>query len=136
MDWLALGIMIVGGLGLLLMGIIHPAGMPLPAPIVSIVFGVAGIGTGLRDLQRFVKPPADKNSWLYAHIVGMLASYIATLTAFSATNFRFLPTAVAWLWPTAVWVPVIFLWVGYYRKKFAKTGSTFNLGAEISSNPT
>jgi hypothetical protein len=119
-DWIAVALMILGGIGLLTMGLLHSANLPLPAPIVSIVFGIAGITTGLQDLYRFLKPPTDKNWWWFTHMSGMLASYIATLTAFSATNFRFLPTAVAWLWPTVIGVPVISVWVRYYRRRFRR----------------
>ena len=49
---------------------------------------------------------------------GMLGSYIAAVSAFSAVNFHFLPPAIRWLWPSVIGVPAIFIWIGYYRRKF------------------
>jgi hypothetical protein len=53
---------------------------------------------------------------------GMLASYIATVTAFSVVNFTALPTTVRWLWPTAVGIPLIVVWIRYYRVRFRRRG--------------
>jgi hypothetical protein len=50
----------------------------------------------------------------------MLGSYIATVSAFSAVNFQFLPVVVRWLWPSIVGVPGIFLWMSYYKAKFSR----------------
>ena len=49
---------------------------------------------------------------------GMIGSYIAAVSAFSVVNFHFLPPAVRWLWPSAIGVPAILLWIRYYRQKF------------------
>jgi hypothetical protein len=53
----------------------------------------------------------------------MLGSYIATVSAFSAVNFHFLPMVIRWLWPSIIGIPGIFLWIGYYRKKFTRSPS-------------
>ena len=50
-----------------------------------------------------------------------------------------LPTAVRWLWPSAIGVPGIFIWVGYYRRRFdrkgkpaeAAQGDEFRSGGEV-----
>lgn len=54
----------------------------------------------------------------------MLGSYIAAVSAFSVVNFTFLPPIVRWLWPTAVGVPAILLWVNHYQKKFRRGTAT------------
>jgi hypothetical protein len=51
----------------------------------------------------------------------MMAAYIATVTAFSAVNFHFLPPVARWLWPSVVGTLGILVWVRYYRKKFYGT---------------
>jgi hypothetical protein len=38
-------------------------------------------------------------------------------------NFHFLPVVIRWLWPSAIGIPGIFLWIGYYRKKFTRSPS-------------
>jgi hypothetical protein len=53
---------------------------------------------------------------------GVIVSYIAAVSAFSVVNLHFLPTAVRWLWPSAIGVPGIFLWISYYQRKFARVG--------------
>jgi hypothetical protein len=55
-------------------------------------------------------------------MVGMVASYIAALSAFSAVNLNFdwLPTAIQWLWPTILGTPLLSRWVRSYKQKFGK----------------
>jgi hypothetical protein len=59
----------------------------------------------------------------------MVGAYIATVSAFSVVNFTFLPPMVRWLWPTAVGVPLIFIWIRSYRRRFARRART--AGASI-----
>jgi uncharacterized membrane protein len=119
-DWFAALTALLGSMGLLALGI-HPlATVALPAPVVSIAFGLLGILVAGMDLKDFLRPPQDRNAWWYGHMGGMLGSYIATVSAFSAVNFHFLPTAVRWLWPSIIGVPGIFIWIGYYRRKFTR----------------
>lgn len=120
-DWIAAATSLAGSLGLLLLGI-HPlAGVPLPAPAVSIAFGALGILIAGSDIWKFLRPPSDRNDWWYSHMAGMLASYIATLSAFSAVNFHFLPVVVRWLWPSVLGTPAIFIWIAYYKRRFNRS---------------
>lgn len=123
-DWIAAVIMLTGSLGLVGVGIHPPAHQFLPAPAVSIVFGLIGAAVGAGDIWRFLHPPTDRNAWWYAHMGGMIGSYIATVGAFSAVNFYFLPILVRWLWSTAIGVPAISIWIAYYRRKFAGKDAT------------
>jgi hypothetical protein len=123
MDWVAALIALAGSLGLVALGI-HPlAGEFLPAPAISITFGLFGIGISGIDIWKFFQPQSDRNAWWYSHMGGMLGSYIATVSAFSAVNFQFLPIVIRWLWPSAIGIPGIILWIGYYRKKFSRSPS-------------
>jgi uncharacterized membrane protein len=128
-DWFAAIAALLGSVGLVALGI-HPlANAPLPAPVVSIAFGVLGIFIAGTDIKEFLHPAQDRNAWWYGHMGGMLGSYIATVSAFSAVNFHFLPTALRWLWPSIVGVPGIFIWIGYYRKKFTRKPKAASLAA-------
>ena len=49
----------------------------------------------------------------------MLGAYAATVTAFSAVNFGFLPPIVRWLWPTILMLPVIAYNINKYQRKGA-----------------
>src|SRR5207247_2138905 len=88
--------------------------------MVPVVFGVFGVVLAGLDFWRFGWPPADRHAWWFAHMRGMLGSYIATVTAFSVVNFTFLPTAVRWLWPIVVGTPLIAAWITYYRLRFRR----------------
>jgi uncharacterized membrane protein len=100
-------------------GIIMVAGHPIS--IVSVVFGLLGIRLGTNSIQGFLKCPKTKMFWWFAHMQGMIASYIAAMTAFSAVNLSHWFGAAwwVWLWPTLIGVPTIALWTRYYEKKFA-----------------
>jgi hypothetical protein len=128
-DWLAAIVTVLSSLLLFLMGFLRPALMGVgvvqiaghSVSIVSIVFGLIGIRLGSRSLSDFVKPPQEKMFWWFAHMQGMIGSYIAAMTAFSAVNLShwYGPAWWVWLWPTIVGVPAISLWTAYYKKKFA-----------------
>ncbi|KAA3603922.1 MAG: DUF2306 domain-containing protein [Calditrichaeota bacterium] len=85
---------------------------------IAIVFGIVGIQTVYSNSKLFWKKPTDPKHWFYSHIGGMVGSYIATVSAFSATNFYFLPTVLRWLWPTILGVPLIIFWIKHYKNKF------------------
>ena len=134
MDWIAALVTLTGSLGLVVLGI-HPlAGGFLPAPAVSIAFGLTGLTIAIIDILKFVRPPLDPKAWWYGHMGGMLGSYVAAVSAFSAVNFQFLPTVVRWLWPSAVGVPGILIWIALYRRKFNRPTKPVNLpaGKEVS----
>ncbi len=120
LDWFAAVLAVLGSVGLIVIGIVPFPGVALPAPAVSLAFGILGVLFAGSNIMRFLHPPDDRNVWRYLHIGGMLGSYIATVSAFSAVNFGFLPPAVRWLWPSVVGVPAIFLWINRYRNQ-AKT---------------
>jgi uncharacterized membrane protein len=128
-DWLAAVITILSSFLLFLMGFLKPELMGVgviqvaghPVSIVSVVFGIIGMRMGQASIAGFLKPPTEKMFWWFAHMQGMMGSYIAALTAFSAVNLtRWFGAAWwVWLWPTIVGVPVITLWTSYYKKRFA-----------------
>jgi uncharacterized membrane protein len=127
-DWLAAIVTVLSSLLLFLMGFLRPALMGVgvvqiaghTVSIVSIVFGLIGVRLGLASIFRFSKQPTEKMFWWFHHMQGMIASYIAAMTAFSAVNLGpFFGNAWwVWLWPTIVGVPAISIWTAYYKKKF------------------
>ncbi len=90
------------------------------AGAAAVVFGLLGAILAARDLRTFIHPPSDRHSWWFFHMGNMLGAYIATVSAFSVTNFEFLPPAVRWMWPTVVGVPAIFFWIGRYQRKLKR----------------
>ncbi len=85
---------------------------------VAIVFGFIGISNIYQDIRKFRNPPKEKMSWFFDHFNGFVGGYIATVTAFSATNMTFLPSILCWLWPTIVIVPFMVYWNRKFKKKF------------------
>ena len=100
--------------------------------IVPIVFGAIGLLLAGRDFAQFRRPPTDPHWWWYSHMRNMLAAYIATVSAFSVVNLTFLPPVIRWLWPTVIGTVGIFVWIGYYRRKFERRSH----GAPVVQSPT
>jgi uncharacterized membrane protein len=128
-DWLAAVVTVLSSLLLFLMGFLRPELMQVgvvriagqTVSIVSIVFGIIGMRMGLGSIHGFIKPSGEKMFWWFGHMQGMIASYIAAMTAFSAVNLtRWFGAAWwVWLWPTIVGAPAIAIWTTYYKKKFS-----------------
>jgi hypothetical protein len=99
--------------------------------VIAIVLGALGMLIAGRSLATFSRPPEEKQFWWYLHMRGMIASYIAALTAFVVVNLvpRFGNTWWLWLGPAIVGVPGIFVWQQYYRTKFRKKGSIEKVAA-------
>jgi uncharacterized membrane protein len=122
-DWSMAILCAAAGTALVILGTVKPAELWRVISPVAIALGGACVINAAQDLYRFSRPPADKNFWWYSHMTGMLASYIAAMTAFLVNNARHLhfpgPIWLWWLLPTFVGVPAISIWTRYYRRKFA-----------------
>lgn len=119
LDWAAAVGTAAASAALILLGILQPGPVWVRLGMVAVVFGVVGLALSGLDLRRFARPSTDRNAWWFAHMAGMLGSYLAAVSAFSVVNFTFLPTTVRWLWPTLVGTPLIVLWITYYKRRFA-----------------
>ena len=120
-DWFAAIFTFMASTLLFLFGLFKPPVVGHMG-VVSVVFGAIGMFLGFSDLRTFWQPPADKNFWWFSHMGGMIGSYIAALTAFSAVTLsRFLGSSLlVWLWPTAIGVPGLIVWIIYYKRKFSR----------------
>ena len=121
LDWAAALVTFAVSAVLVVLGLVRPGPSWQRLGIVPVVFGALGMILAGLDIGKFVRPSADRNAWWFAHMGGMLGSYIATVLAFSVVNFTFLPIAVRWLWPTVIGTPLIAVWVAYYRVRFRRT---------------
>jgi uncharacterized membrane protein len=117
-DWVGAGLMFITGVVLIVLGAVQPTRVWATLSTVAIAFGITAVFFGIRDMLSFVRTPKDRRFWWYNHMGGMIGSYIAAVSAFSVVNFKFLPTAVRWLWPSAIGIPAILLGIRYYRRKF------------------
>lgn len=124
MDWIGAVLVFGAGVTLIALGLLKPTLTWARMAPMALVFGGIGVIFGVKDGWRFLHPPKDKNFWWYEHMGGMIGSYIAAVSAFSAVNFHFLAPVVRWLWPTLIGTPLIMIWVRYYRRKFARATET------------
>ena len=116
-DWAVTLAMVAVMLGMLAYGLARVvSGQSFFIPLV--VFGIIGLGIVGRDLQQLIRPPADPHAWFFGHMIGMNASAIAAMSAFSVTNFKFLAPVPRILWPAGVGVPLLLLWVRSYKRRF------------------
>jgi len=105
----------VAALGLAVFGSTLGYGL-LTGNAAAAVFGAIGAMLAGRQLVAFRRAGAwAPEQWLRNHISGFMGSYIAAVSAFSATSLRFIPFPYNFLWPTLVGVPIIFWW--QYRIK-------------------
>ena len=118
-DWVGAGLALAAGSGMIAMGILQ-RGQIGSFSIVLYALGSICFGSGVRSMYQFFRPPTARAAWLFAHFGNMLAAYIATVTAFSAVNLRFIdPVWLRWLWPTVLGTLVITYYTRRYKRKLA-----------------
>jgi uncharacterized membrane protein len=122
-DWAAALVTFAASAGLAWVGYFRPRLVP-GTGVIAVIFGVLGMVIAGRSLATVLWPPEEKQFWWYLHMRGMIASYIATVTAFVVVNLvpRFGNTWWLWLGPVMVGVPALLIWQRYYRGKFQKQG--------------
>ncbi|OWP62514.1 hypothetical protein CDA63_14055 [Hymenobacter amundsenii] len=114
-DWASVSLGLLVFAGTLGYGLWHQ-----PFNLAMVVFGAIGVFITLRQLQGFRRPgPWPAGQWLRNHISGFVGSYIAAVSAFSATSLTFIAFPLNFLWPTLVLVPLL-LWL--QRHNVPKTG--------------
>ncbi|MFT4113770.1 hypothetical protein [Silvibacterium sp.] len=120
LDWSAAIACFAACAVLVILGIVRPhlvSGLRYPA----IVFGAIGMRISGGAMWKFLHPPKEKMFWWYAHLQGMIGSYIAAWTAFCVVTIgpRLGPGSWwIWLLPTAIGVPCIIATTAYYKRKF------------------
>ena len=118
-DWVLLIGAAVFNLGLFGFGVYGSVTNPQNSfGYIAMVFACVGLRFVWTNYKSFINPPKTKYAWLLHHMGGMIGGYIATVSAFSAVNFDFLPTIIQWLWPTIIGVPLLLAWINYYKRKF------------------
>lgn len=88
--------------------------------VPSIVFGAIGVMITGRQLRSYTRlAPARPGQWLLNHMSGFVGSYIAAVSAFSATSLTFIPFPLNFLWPTLLGVPLLIWSQRRYKQQFA-----------------
>jgi hypothetical protein len=116
-------VVILAGLTVLVLGIVYRSG-----PLI----GLSPIGPliGAGNLRYLLRGPQSRMHWWYEHLGSMIGTGIAGYTAFLVFGgSRLLPSfarsqlyTVFWVLPSLIGVPVIFMTVAYYQRKFHETG--------------
>jgi uncharacterized membrane protein len=113
LDWLPTLVMIVFGLALLYIGGINLLKRN-SFGWVAMVFGAISLMFVLSDFRFLRASNRKKKAHLLMHIQRMMGAYIASLTAFLVVNNSFLPGVLAWLLPSLIITPLIFVWSRKY----------------------
>ena len=113
---------LLAGLTVLVLGIKYRSG-----PLI----GLSPIGPliGAGNLRYLLRGPQSRMHWWYEHLGSMIGTGIAGYTAFLVFGGSRLVPSVArsqlytlfWVLPTLIGVPVIFVTVAYYQRKFHET---------------
>lgn len=121
---LALNVLVLlGGLTVFVLGMKYRSG-PLIALSPIGPFIAAG------NLRYLLQGPQSRMHWWYEHLSSMIATAIAGYTAFLVFGAaRLLPSiarsqlyTIFWVLPALIGVPLIYMTVAYYKRKFHETG--------------
>ncbi len=108
-DWMAVSIMAVTGLGMWAYGVV--LGLSGDSMWASLaVFGTIAIALGLADAQYHRKWSDSTDQRIQRHLTNMLAGTIATITAVAVVNSDLEPAWIVWVTPTVLITPLIVWW--------------------------
>ncbi|MBX0330937.1 hypothetical protein K2Z83_25085 [Oscillochloris sp. ZM17-4] len=146
-DWASAILMAAAGAGFVTWGVAVMAGwtsfgvpasadirgLPAAFPMLSVAFGLASLRFAGADIYGFLRPDPRRNGWWFIHMLRMLTGYIGTVTAFTAQQVSpHMPPEWSWLaWalPTLIGLPGIYLWMRFYRQRFAAGHQAARVGA-------
>jgi hypothetical protein len=108
-DWIAVSLMILSGLGMWALAVIYFTN-DNSHYITLLVFGFIALSTGYADYRTHKKKAAIGKERIAKHLANMMAGTIAVITAVLVVNVNIEPIWIWWLLPTAVITPIIFYW--------------------------
>ena len=109
LDWIAVSLMILSGLGMWILAAILFTN-DNSQYIVLLVFGFLASRLGYADLMSYKNNTATGKERISRHLTNMMGGTIAVITAVLVVNPPFEPEWVLWVLPTALITPVIFWW--------------------------
>lgn len=88
-------------------------------------FPLIGVFLGSSQLLYWLRSQQEPNHAWFQHMKGMFSCVIATLTAFTVIGFpRIIHTSsenwLLWFGPSMILVPILIIWMRYYKSKFSK----------------
>ena len=109
LDWIAVSLMILSGLGMLILAAIYFLNSNTQY-IVLLVFGFLAIALGYADFKSHKNKSAIGKERISRHLTNMMGGTIAVVTAVLVVNPPFEPEWVWWVLPTVMITPLIFWW--------------------------
>ena len=108
-DWIAVILMILSGLGMWALAVIYFIN-DNSQYITLFVFGFIALALGYGDYRSHKNKAATGKERIAKHLTNMMAGTIAVVTAVLVVNVNIEPIWIWWLLPTAVITPIIFYW--------------------------
>ena len=108
-DWIAVILMILSGLGMWALAVIYFIN-DNSQYITLLVFGFIALALGYGDCRSHKNKTAIGKERIAKHLTNMMAGTIAVVTAVLVVNVNIEPIWIWWLLPTAVITPIIFYW--------------------------
>ena len=109
LDWIAVSLMILSGLGMWILAAIYFANNNSQY-IPLLVFGFLALFLGYGDYISHKNKTTTGKKRIAKHLTNMLGGTIAVITAVLVVNPPFDPEWVWWVLPTVLITPVIFWW--------------------------
>ena len=109
LDWIAVSLMILSGLGMWILAAIYFSNTNTQY-IVLLIFGFLAIALGYADFKSHKNKSAIGKERISRHLTNMMGGTIAVITAVLVVNPPFEPEWVWWVLPTALITPLIFWW--------------------------
>ena len=108
-DWIAVSLMILSGLGMWALAVIYFIN-DNSQYITLLVFGFIALALGYGDYRSHKNKTAIGKERIGKHLTNMMAGTIAVITAVLVVNVNIEPIWIWWVLPTAVITPIIFYW--------------------------
>ena len=109
LDWIAVSLMILSGLGMWILAAIYFTD-DNSQYIVLLVFGSLAVFLGYDDYKSHKDKTATGKERIAKHLTNMVGGTIAVITAVLVVNPPSAPEWIWWVLPTVLIVPVIIWW--------------------------
>ena len=108
-DWIAVSLMILSGLGMWALAITYFIS-DNSQYITLLVFGFIALAIGYGDYRSHKSKAAIGKERIARHLTNMMAGTIAVITAVLVVNVNIEPIWIWWVLPTVVITPIISYW--------------------------
>ena len=108
-DWIAVSLIILSGLGMWILAAIYFVN-DNSQYITLMVFGILANTLGYIDFKSHRNKTATGKERIARHLTNMMGGTIAVITAVLVVNVNIEPVWVWWVLPTLLMTPVIFWW--------------------------